>query len=44
MKTGKLARPSKVNFEMTAASGEIGEKGIRKLCQSVLDGKRMPDD
>ena len=44
MKTGKAAGPSEVNFEMIAASGEVGEKVMRELCQRVLDGKGMPDD
>ena len=43
MKAGKAAAPSEVSVEMIAASGEIGVVVV-ELCQSVLDGRRMPDE
>ena len=44
MKAGKAAGPSAVSVEMIAASGEIGVDVTVELCQSVLDGRRMPDE
>ena len=44
MKAGKAAGPSEVSVEMIAASGEIGVDVMVELCQSVLDGRRMPDE
>lgn len=44
MKTGKAAGPSGVCAELIIASGELGIEIMLKLCQSVLDGKRIPDD
>ena len=35
---------SEVSVEMIAASGEIGIGLIVELCQSVLDGRGMPDE
>ena len=42
MKAGKAAGPSEVSVEMITASGEIGID-VMELCQSVLDGRGMPD-
>ena len=42
--SGKAARPSKVSVEMIVSSGEIGVKVMIKLCQRVLDGRKMPDE
>ena len=44
MKSGKATGPSEVRVEMIVASGKIGIKVMMKLCQHVLDGKRMPDE
>ena len=44
MKAGKAAEPSEVCDEMIAASGEIGIDVMVELCQSVLDGRGMPDE
>ena len=44
MKAGKPAGPSEVCVEMIAASGEIGIDVMVELCQSVLDGRGMPDE
>ena len=44
MKAGKAARPSEVSVKMIAASGEIGIYVVVELCQSVLDGRGMPDE
>ena len=44
MKTGKAARPSEVNFEMIASSGQDREEVIREICQKVLDKKEMLHD
>ena len=44
MKAGKAAGPSEVSVEMIAASGEIGIDVMVELCQSVLDGRGMPDE
>ena len=43
MKPGKAAGPSKVCAEMISSSGEVGVSVVVELCQSVLDGKGMPD-
>ena len=43
MKAGNAAAPSEVSVEMIAASGEIGVVVV-ELCQSVLDGRGMPDE
>ena len=42
MKLGKAAGPSEVNMDMIMASGKFGVKVLKKLCQTVLDGKGMP--
>ena len=44
MKAAKPAGPSEVCVEMIAASGEIGIDVMVELCQSVLDGRGMPDE
>ena len=44
MKGGKAAGPSEVSVEMIAASGENGIDVMVELCQSVLDGRGMPDE
>ena len=44
MKAGKAAGPTEVTVEMIAASGEIGIDVMVELCQSVLDGRGMPDE
>ena len=44
MKAGKAAGPSEVSVEMIAASGGIGIDVMMELCQSVLDGREMPDE
>ena len=44
MKLGKAAGPSKVNMDMIIASGKFGVGVIKKLCQRMLDGKRMPEE
>ena len=44
MKVGKAAGPSKVCFELIAASGEIRIGVMMELCQGVLDGRGMPCD
>ena len=44
MKAGKAAGPSEVSVEMIAASREIGIDVMVELCQSVLDGRGMPDE
>ena len=44
MKAGKAAGPSEVSVEMIAESGEIGIDVMVELCQSVLDGRGMPND
>ena len=44
MKAGKAAGPSEVCVEMIAASEEIGIDVMVELCQSVLDGRGMPDE
>ena len=44
MKAGMAAGPSEVSVEMIAASGEIGIDVMVELCQSVLDGRGMPDE
>ena len=38
------AGPSEVSVEIIAASGEIGIDVMVNLCQSVLDGRGMPDE
>ena len=43
VKAGEAAVPSEVSVEMIAASGEIGIDVMVELCQSVLDGRGMPD-
>ena len=42
MKLGKAAGPSEVNMDMIIASGKLGVRVIRKLCQRMRDGKGMP--
>jgi len=44
MKPGKAAEPFKVNFEMIDASGQVGGKVMKELCQRVLNGKGIPND
>ena len=44
MKAGKAAGPSEVSVQMIAASGEIRIDVMVELCQSVLDGRGMPDE
>ena len=44
MKAGKAAGPLEVSVEMIVASGEIGINVMMELCQSVLDGRGMPDE
>ena len=44
MKAGKAAGPSEISVEMITASGEIGIDMMVELCQSVLDGRRIPDE
>ena len=44
MKARKAAGPSEVSVEMIAASGEIRIGVMVELCQSVLDGRGMPDE
>ena len=44
MKAVKAAGPSEVCVEMIAASEEIGIDVMVELCQSVLDGRGMPDE
>ena len=44
MKAGKAAGPLEVSVEMIAASGEIRIDVMVELCQSVLDGRGMPDE
>ena len=44
MKAEKAAGPSEVSVEMIAASGEIGIDVMVELCQSMLDGRGMPDE
>ena len=44
MKPEKAAGPSEVSVEMIAASGEIRIDVMVELCQSVLDGRGMPDE
>ena len=44
MKSGKATGPSEVSVEMIVASGEIRVKVMMELCQSVLDGKGVPDE
>ena len=43
MKSGKATGTSEVSVEMIVASGEIGVKVMMELCQSVLNGRGMPD-
>ena len=42
MKLGKAVGPSEVNTGAIVASGKIGVEVMVKLCQRVLDGKRIP--
>jgi len=44
MKAGKAAGLLEVSVEMIATSGEIGIDVMVELCQSVLDGRGMPDE
>ena len=44
MKAGKAAGPSKVSVEMIAASGEIWIDLMVELCQSMLDGRGIPNE
>ena len=44
MKVGKAAGLSEVNMDMVIASEKFGVGVIKKLCQRVLDGKRMPEE
>ena len=44
MKLGKASRLSEVSTEMTNGSGKVGIDVMMKLCQRVLDGKRMSED
>ena len=44
MEAGKAAGPSKVSVEMLVASGEIGIDLMVELCQSMLDGRGIPDE
>ena len=44
IKLGKVSGLSKVSMEMINASGKIGIDVMMKLCQRVLDGKRMLKD
>jgi len=44
MKPGKAAGSSKVNFKIIDASGQVGEKVMKELCQRVLNGEGMPYD
>ena len=44
MKTGMTAGPSKVNFKMIAASGQVREEVMRKVYQRLLDSNGIPDD
>jgi len=44
MKAGKAAGPLEVSVEMIALSGEIEIDVMVELCQSVLDGRGMPDE
>ena len=44
MKSGRAAAPSKRNTEMIVASSKIGVEVMVKLCQRVLNGKRIPDE
>ena len=41
MKLGKAIGPSKVNTDMTTASGKFGVI-TKKLCQKIVDGEDMP--
>ena len=42
MKSGKATEPLEVSVKMIVASGKIGVKRMRELCQRVLDGREMP--
>ena len=44
MRPAKASGPSEVSFEMIAAGGEIGIDVMVELCQSLLDGREMPDE
>ena len=44
IRAGKAAGPSDVRVEMIAVSGEIGVHVMVELCQSVLNGRGMPDE
>ena len=41
---GKASGLSEVSMKMINASGKVAIEVIMKLCQRVLDGKRMPED
>ena len=44
IKSGKASGLSEISVEMIVASGEIRVKVMMKLCQHVLDGRKMPDE
>ena len=44
MRPAKASGPSEVSFEMIAAGREIGIDVMVELCQSLLDGREMPDE
>ena len=43
-KLGKASGLSEVSMEMINANGKVGIDMIMKLCQRVIDGKRMLED
>ena len=42
MKAGKAPGHSYVPLEVFASSGEVGTRVMAEMCQSFLDGLRMP--
>ena len=44
MKLGKASGLSEVSIKIINANGKVGIDVMMKLCQSVLDGKGMPED
>ena len=44
MKLGKASRLLDMSIEMINASGKVRIEVMMKLCQRVLDGKKMPED
>ena len=44
IRPGKAAGTPEVCAEMTAVNGEVGKSVMMEFCQSMLDGKEMPDE